>query len=326
LTPDEVATLGSLERVDEYPLYTMRYYGSYPRPGLPSNPPVSFYAVPIQEASGGLLEPARASTAGPASQWACSLFAALGDAGSRLYGRNFDWKRSPALLLFTDPPDGYASVSMVDIAYLGFGGDDAPPAADLPLGERRALRAAPYLPFDGMNEQGLAVGMAAVPAGSMRPDPSKETIGSLEVIREMLDHAGNVDEATGILARYNVDMEGGPPLHYMLADRTGRAVVVEFYRGEMKVFPNEHPWHQATNFLLAVPRSSPIAQCGRYDEMDRQLATTQGEMSAAQALDLLARVAQPHTQWSVVYQMSTGEIQVVMGRQYGAPYSFSLSP
>ena len=40
----------------------------------------------------------------------------------RLFGRNFDWRYSPALLLFTDRPaaGGYASVSMVDIAYLGF--------------------------------------------------------------------------------------------------------------------------------------------------------------------------------------------------------------
>ena len=35
-----------------------------------------------------------------------------------VYGRNFDWQYSPALLLFTNPPDGYASVSMVDIEYL----------------------------------------------------------------------------------------------------------------------------------------------------------------------------------------------------------------
>jgi Flp pilus assembly protein TadD len=31
------------------------------------------------------------------------------------YGRNFDWDFSPALLLFTNPPDGYASVSRGDL-------------------------------------------------------------------------------------------------------------------------------------------------------------------------------------------------------------------
>ncbi len=102
-----------------------------------------------------------------------------------------------------------------------------------------------------MNEVGLVVGMAAVPPGNMRPDPGKETIGSLGIIREMLDHAANVDEAVAILQSYNVDMEGGPPLHYLMADRSGRAVLVEFYQGEVVLMPNEDPWHQATNFLRA---------------------------------------------------------------------------
>jgi hypothetical protein len=38
-----------------------------------------------------------------------------------LFGRNFDYYYSPALLLFTRPPAGYASVSMVDLAVVGFG-------------------------------------------------------------------------------------------------------------------------------------------------------------------------------------------------------------
>jgi len=92
----ETATLASLEQIDDYPLYTMRYVGDYPR----TFPEVSEL-------------PGRWGAA-----WACSLFAALGDPDNRLYGRNFDWQYSPALLLFTDPPDGYASVSMVDLAYL----------------------------------------------------------------------------------------------------------------------------------------------------------------------------------------------------------------
>ena len=57
----------------------------------------------------------------------------------------------------------------------------------------------PALPFDGMNERGLVVGMAAVPDGNMPPDPGKETIDSLQVIRRMLDQASTVDEAVAIM-------------------------------------------------------------------------------------------------------------------------------
>ena len=97
-TENEIATLSSLKQVDDYPLYTMRYYGEY------DYRRTSF--LPIEQ-----------STASR-PHWACALFTVLLDDDHLLYGRNFDWEFSPALLVFTDPPDGYASVSMVDMAYL----------------------------------------------------------------------------------------------------------------------------------------------------------------------------------------------------------------
>lgn len=199
-------------------------------------------------------------------------------------------------------------------------------ADKLPIGERRSLLGAPFLPFDGMNDRGLAVGMAAVPPGDMKPDPSKESIGSMRVMRELLDHAQNVDEALALLERYNVVVQGSVPIHYLIADRSGRAVLVEFYQGEMHVIPNETPWHLATSFLRASVGDSPAGQCPRYDAISRQLQQAQGRVTAAQAMSLLAKVAQPGTQWSVVYGMSTGEVQVAMGRQYGDVHSFSLLP
>jgi hypothetical protein len=304
LTADEAATLRSLKQIDDYPLYTMHYQGDYGAP-----------------ASSG-----ETGSAQPAPSWGCSLFAALGDPDNRLYGRNFDWEYSPALLLYTKPSNGYASVSMVDIAYLGFGGDKAHFVAHLPLAERQDLLYAPHLPFDGMNEAGLVVGMAAVPPGNMQPDPTKETIGSLGVIREMLDHAANVDEAVAILESYNVDMEGGPPLHYLASDRSGRAVLVEFYQGEAVIMPNEGPWHQATNFLRASADESPEGKCRRYDRIHEALLAAEGRLAPQEAMDLLAVVAQPNTQWSVVYNASSGSIDVVMGREYQDLHTLKLDP
>ncbi len=222
-------TLSSLEQVDDYPLYTMRYIGPYQRAA----------DVGADESAQAARQPA----------WGCSLFTTFAAPENGLFGRNFDWQYSPALLLFTDPPDGYASVSMVDIAYLGFGEENAVGITDLPIEERWSLLDAPYLPFDGMNEMGLAVGMAAVSPGNMVPDPDKETIGSLGIIRQMLDRAATVDEAIAIMESYNIDMGGGPPIHYLIADASGRSALVEFYKGEMVVIPNENDWHQATNYL-----------------------------------------------------------------------------
>jgi penicillin V acylase-like amidase (Ntn superfamily) len=111
---------------------------------------------------------------------------------------------------------------------------------DIPLEERRALLDAPSMPFDGMNEKGLAVGMAAVPPGDMPYDPWKTTLNELEVIREILDHAATVDEAIDILGSFNIDM-GEVPIHYLIASASDGSALVEFYRGEMVVFRNESP-------------------------------------------------------------------------------------
>ena len=312
LSSDEIVTLKSLNQVDDYPLYTMVYRGSYEEVAT---------AIGAPGASLADLLPTDRPLAAPV--WACSLFAALGDPQHLLYGRNFDWQFSPALLLFTDPPDGYASVSMVDMAYLGFDGANAQGLANLPLSERRSLLRAPHLPFDGMNERGLVVGMAAVPPGGMRDDPARPTIDSLQVIREMLDHAGDVDEAVAILDGYNINYGGGPPIHYLIADRSGRAVLVEFYQGQRHVFPNEHPWHLATNFLRASV-DDPSGQCRRYDVLDGRLAESEGRLSAHEAMDLLSQVAQVNTQWSTLYNLSAGTVSVAMGRDYQEVHTFEL--
>ena len=306
MTRAEAETLNSLEQIDPYPLYVMDYQAEYDPVGYRLEP----YYTDLQVES----------------TWGCSLFAVFADPERMYFGRNFDWEFSPGLLLFTYPPDGYASVSMVDIDYLGFGDDLAFGLTDLPLSEREGLLDAPYLPFDGMNQAGLAVGMAAVPDGGMVDDPSKETIDSLMVIRKILDDAATVDEAVGIIEEYNIDMGSGPPLHYLIAERSGRSVLVEFYQGEMVVIPNSYPWQQATNFLLSEISPDLSANCWRFDWITERLEEKGGILSGDEAMNLLEDVAQDSTQWSVIYGFGEGEVEIVMGGNYRDVYSLSLSP
>ena len=237
LTAEEAATLGSLAKVDDYPLYTMRYYGTFPARKLGGHR--------------NLRNPCE-------YRLGLCLFAALGDPQNRLYGRNFDWHFSPALLLYTAPFDGYASVSMVDLEYFGFSDRTTGRVVDpmtLSLAERRSLLTTPSMPFDGMNAGRVAIGMAAVSQADERHDPDKPTIGEIAVIREILDHAGSVAEAVAILKQYNIDWEGGLPLHYLVADRSGRAALVEIYGGEIAVIPESDSWHRPPTSLAARSRA-----------------------------------------------------------------------
>lgn len=302
---DEERTLASLKRISDYPLYELRYYGDYG------------FEDYIQQGA----------TPTSLSQWEdneflCSCFAALGDPQSRVFGRNFDWYPSPALVLFTNPPDGFASVSMVDLRYLGYRLDFTP--EDDP----QHLKQAPYFPFDGMNEYGLAVGMMAVPHAEGGNDPAKTTIGDLELIRYMLDYARDVPEAVKGIAQFNVDF-GSVPVHFLIADAAGNAAVIEYLDGLPVVIPKANPWQVSTNFILEEEKpqgaSSP---CWRYTTVYQALEQLKGKASSEQAMDLLAKVSQgggeTSTRWSVVYDLSNRAFDLVMDRAFDQVLHFRL--
>ena len=303
------ATLNSVRQVDDHPLYVMTYYGDYARNTAAVETIAAQFVQARPEA---------------APSYACSLFVWFGDPTNPLYGRNFDWQFSPAALVFTDPPDGYASVAMVDIAFLGFSNAEARGLLDLPLAERARLVGAPLLPLDGLNEHGLAVGIAAVP-GSPRPyDPALPTAGSLEVVRLMLDHARTVDEAVAILRGHNIDFTGGPSIHYLIADASGQSALAEIYEGELVVLPGGQDWAIATNFYMASVPAGRTPVDRRYNVLMRALEGDPIQMESAEALPLLGEVAQSSTQWSIVYGLKSGEVHGALDRDYATVHTFAL--
>lgn len=303
--PDRIKTLASLKKLDDFPLYTMRFHGNYEIPEYAAG------GRPSQKTKNG--NPQDLS-----SSWACTCFSARDELGHRLLGRNFDWQNHPALLLFTDPPGRYASVSMVDISYLGYSKSENPEK------NPGGLFDAPLIPFDGMNEEGLAVGMMALPAASPTDDPQKQTVGSLMIIRLMLDYAKDVEEALAVIGNFNIDFVGGPPLHYLVTDRSGRSVVVEFIDRKVSVLPNARNWQVATNFVLTgLSAEKARASCWRYNRVWGRLDQA-APFSAANALSLLKDVSQPNTIWSAVYNMSSLDVRIVMGKKYDRVHAFNL--
>jgi hypothetical protein len=303
--PGRFGGVSDLELVDDHPLYVMHYDGDY---GFDE-----YLKVGIQANTTATLQSINKSA------WSCTCFAAMNPASETWFGRNFDWDNDPVLLLFTNPPDAFASVSMVDISYLGFGVEQ-PDEQD-----RLKLMEAPFLPFDGMNEYGVAIGMMAVPHAEGGNDPGRITIDSLGAIRLVLDYAKNVDEAITLLENYNIDFTAGPPLHYLIADSGGDSVVVEYLDHRMIVTPNSGDWQVATNFILTgmtPEQAKPL--CWRYQTAFDTLSRTMGRVSRETSMTLLQDVSQGNTQWSVVYDLTSGEFQLVMDRNYSHPLNFKL--
>lgn len=300
-TPEDAQkSLESLRRVNDHPFFEMHYIGDYEA------------GLPIDESA---LIPA-----GDDRQWACSIFVSYGKDGEAIYGRNFDWFDHPAMLLHTNPPDGYASISMVDVSYLGYDGDDEKFKT---LEGRKALLAAPLLPFDGMNEHGLTVGMAAVGDSRVPNDPARKSVGSLQIIRLMLDGAKTVEEALKIFDRYNVVNRGGPNIHYLIADADGQSVLIELMDGQKNVIPLKGNWQSATNFYL-TGQDKPLKQCWRFARIHERMTDQTDGLDVDQTFQLLQDVAQKNTQWSVAYDMEARTAVVSTDRQFDQRTTFRV--
>jgi hypothetical protein len=305
LTAAQTRTLASLRVLDErHPLYEMTYAGALP-PLLPAAAP----------------DPAPGPD-GFRRPFGCTVLLA-GDPARPVVGRNFDWDPNPALVLRTDPPGGTATVSVVDISYLGY--DRARLAElDTPAG-RRALLRAPLLPFDGMNEHGLAVGMAAEESAVAARRPGRPLVGSVRVMRLVLEQARTVREAVAVLGRYDVDFDGGPPLHYLVADATGDSAIVEHVGGRFTVIPRgSQPWQVMVNFQQATSTAASRQADTRWRTATARLAAARGRLDPAGVLGLLREVRQGHTQWSVAYDLKARQAHVTAGQDYRRVHRFDL--
>ena len=269
--------------------------------------------------------PDPSATTGPSGlrkPFGCTVFLA-GDAARPVVGRNFDWDENPALVLRTAPPGGVATVSVVDISYLGY---DQQHLSELDSPEgRRALLRAPLLPFDGMNGSGLMVGMAAEESAVAAKRPGRQVVGSVRIMRLVLERSKTVAEAVKVLDAYDLDFDGGPPLHYFVADATGASAIVEFVGGKFTVIPRgAQPWQVMVNFQQATSTDASRKADGRWNTATTRLAAARGKLDPAQALALLKDVRQGITQWSAAYDLKARTVSLVVGQQYGTVHEFRV--
>ena len=128
----------------------------------------------------------------------CSTFAAETPEGEKLFARNFDNKEASYALVHTDPEDGYESISMVNLSYIGFTDGSS-------LQDKALALAAPYIPLDGVNEAGLAIGVLQLYNEPTVQETGKTPITTTSAIRMVLDKAATVDEAMGLLEAVQQD-------------------------------------------------------------------------------------------------------------------------
>ncbi len=163
----------------------------------------------------------------------CSSVTLTKEDGDKLFGRNYDFDMTNTCLVFTEATKGrHATISTVDLQFLGI---DKEKGID-GLMDKITCLAAPYAPLDGINDAGVSCGIYMTYQGgeetvSTNQNTDKPDITSTTMLRMILDYADNVDEAVELVKKYDLHDSANTSYHYMVADSTGRSVILEWVNG-----------------------------------------------------------------------------------------------
>lgn len=164
----------------------------------------------------------------------CSSFTAIDEFGNKLFGRNYDFSTTTAMIVKTNPGKGrYKSISSVDLQFLGISDGIYLDS----LTQKLICLAAPYVPLDGINECGVACGIYMTYQGDkngVKPtdqNTDKPDITSTTLLRMILDYADSVDKAVELARAYDLHDSANTSFHYMVADSTGKSAILEWVNG-----------------------------------------------------------------------------------------------
>lgn len=160
----------------------------------------------------------------------CSSFTAVTEDGDRLFGRNYDLKKTNVCIVVTEATEGrHATISTVDLQFLGIDNDKGISG----WMDKIICLAAPYAPLDGVNDAGVSCGIymtyqggeetVATSQNTDRPD-----ITSTTFLRLILDYADSVEEAVELAQQYDMHDSANTSYHYMVADSTGKSAIFEW--------------------------------------------------------------------------------------------------
>jgi len=288
----------------------------------------------------------------------CSAYAASEYfTGDFLMGRNYDFCHKEnkeevpisAIVVKTTSAEGRSSISVVDSYWLGYHKDFYTDGkSDLSM-----LMAAPYVFIDGMNEDGLAIGILHLGGNfAKQADTGKKDLWVNIAMRMILDKCVDVPSAVETLRNYNIRMDSPAKgsYHYFLADAKGHYSIIEYVWNAGEDIKASHPsvledhsdrndYRYVTNFYVSETMAQDSVIGGkatrsrlRYNILRDKLTLNEYLLTYEEAMQLLGCVAtnpnlnEPtsHTQWSSLYNLSRRSLDISILKDYTKRYSFSL--
>lgn len=255
----------------------------------------------------------------------CSTIQTSNQQGEFLFGRNFDWQQSNALIVESHPEHAYASISTVNLDFIQSGTSISIDR----LPDNVLAKVAMYAPLDGMNDQGLVISVNMIQDSDVIHQKEKtQALTTTTAIRLLLNRAANVEEAIALLKEYDMNSSMGMMIHFAIADAQGNSVVVEYINNEMNIIDTP----VVTNFYLSQGEKHGIGSSQSHERYDilMNLLNTNSTMDMEQIKEALDSVSKDNfgefesTEWSIVYNLTQGEVHYYHRENYEQRYVFQL--
>lgn len=253
----------------------------------------------------------------------CTAYTVENTGGGVLMGRNYDWdgENGIAMVIYTEPKNGYASYSTCWLDFLGFGDDWKPEG----MANQYMSLAAIYVPLDGINEKGLAIADLMVGDDEQtNQQTDKIDLTTTTAIRLILDQAATVDEAIALLEQHDMNSDIGRGHHLAISDAAGKSVVVEYinnvmYVTETKVVTNHY---LTKGDKYGIGNDESHARFDKVMSMDDEVGSI---MDTNQLRDAMQNVSyEKETQWSIVFDMENKALDFYWQRQFDNPHHFEM--
>lgn len=183
------------------------------------------------------------------------------------------------------------------------------------------------MPMGGMNEAGLVVENMWLDETLYPPSDTTPTVNALQWIQYQLDNFATVQEVIDHCSKIRITGYGGGRIHYLACDRGGDAAIIEILEGknvihrgaDLPVVALTNDTYRASmEFLRDLEGKEPPAEprpnhtsLGRFVWAARGVEAFNGSADASvfpYAFDLLGKVSNEGTQWSIVYDIAGSTI------------------
>lgn len=260
--------------------------------------------------------------------FACTTFNAFNNDNDHILARNFDYKDAPAIIVFTNPANGYKSIGVTETNVMLYG---------TKLNEsknKNRLLLAPYACMDGINEKGLSIAVLEIKTSATNQSTGKKDIITTVMIRAVLDKCATVDEAVELFKQYDMHDSLFCNYHYHIVDSSGKSIVIEYVNNEMRLIePYDKTQHVMNFYLSKDGDASKGFGYTRQKWVIEAFRENKGIMSEAEAMALLSKCKldykhrrgyQITSLWSAVYNCNKKSVNITTGMNYGTQYEFSV--